>query len=67
VIINVPVTCLTDDLALQTGADGRSIYVARDDSLRLDVDSDIRVKIIGYKATMDKISVMATIREDFLC
>jgi len=57
---------MPEDLKHETTAEGKSSYYSKEEDLRIEVNSLVRIKIIGIRLAADQMAVIGTIKEDFL-
>jgi DNA-directed RNA polymerase II subunit RPB7 len=57
---------MPSDLKFDAGRDGNPMYISEEENIRIEQDTEVRVKIIGIRLASDQIITIGTIKEDFL-
>ena len=48
------------------GSNGAPMYYSAEEDVRIEVNQEVRVKILGLRLGADQVAVVGTIKEDFL-
>ena len=64
--IFVPATNMPTDMKLIQGSNGMDIYYSELEEMKIEVGNTVRVKVLGQKRDVNKISIIGSIAEDYL-
>jgi DNA-directed RNA polymerase II subunit RPB7 len=57
---------MPSDLKYDPGKDGLPLFYSETDNVRIEIGSDVKVKVVGVRISSEQIVLVGTIKEDYL-